>query len=206
MLQLNGNPLDRAKLQSLAEKVDYVVAADGGLNALMQCKVKPDLVIGDLDSADASYVTQVPSIQISDQYSTDLEKAFTHLIEQELSDVYVTGAEGGRSDHFMCNFFLLWKYVAKFHIQVVANDWIGAFLAQKNIIALQKNSLVSLIPFTNCTQVTLRGFTYNLDQQDMMFGDVGISNVSTSDEVWIEMSAGKMLGIVYDVNMKWSPK
>ncbi|MEZ4820587.1 MAG: thiamine diphosphokinase [Bdellovibrionota bacterium] len=128
---LNGAPLEKSFLVSRVASVDYVVAVDGGLNGLIESGITPDIVIGDLDSAKPEYIKKVRSLHMPDQYSTDLEKAFEHLKKIQITNVDVVGIEAGRVDHFLSNFFLLWKYVSDFSIQVRGVDWIGIFGRKK---------------------------------------------------------------------------
>ena len=50
----NGETLPAKTLKELAQKADFVLAADGGANRALACGVTPDLVIGDLDSVSPS--------------------------------------------------------------------------------------------------------------------------------------------------------
>jgi thiamine pyrophosphokinase len=51
LLVANGSPPTRKLLRSLADRTSCVMAVDGGLEALFRCRVAPDHVVGDLDSA-----------------------------------------------------------------------------------------------------------------------------------------------------------
>ncbi|MEZ4820586.1 MAG: hypothetical protein R3A45_12170 [Bdellovibrionota bacterium] len=74
-------------------------------------------------------------------------------------------------------------------------------MAEKSKIILQPDTVVSLIPFTDCQGVTLDGFEYPLQNHNITLGNVGISNISRTEQVNILIKSGKMLGIVYDVDM-----
>ena len=46
-----GNSPSKEILLKYIEEGDYIIGADKGCNALYEYKIKPDLVIGDFDSA-----------------------------------------------------------------------------------------------------------------------------------------------------------
>jgi len=87
-----------------------LVAADGGANALARIGLRPDLVIGDLDSmtnATRRWVGEQCILERPDQDRTDLEKALEHVeTEVGATRVLVLGALGGRLDHALYNLAL----------------------------------------------------------------------------------------------------
>ena len=72
-----------------------LLAADGGANALLDLGRKPDMVIGDMDSARA-LPEDLPRIKLSGQDDTDLQKCLARI---ETPLLVGLGFLDGRSDH-----------------------------------------------------------------------------------------------------------
>ena len=60
LLVLAGEPPDESLLAWRAEEADFVIAVDGGMNALIHAGIQPDLLVGDFDSLNLRL--QVPSL------------------------------------------------------------------------------------------------------------------------------------------------
>ncbi len=199
LICLDGEPPSKRTLYRELKEVDCVIAADGGANWLFGYNIAPDVLIGDLDGVKKKTLVRLPStqvIQIKDQYSTDLEKAFAWAVKQKIKSVTVMAVAGKRVDHILSNFSLLWKFHKKMSIEIVHDDWHAYLLPnQKLSVDVRKGMTISLIPFSNCSGITLRGFQYPLTGASMKLGQVGVSNVASRPNVSIQIKRGHMLGI-----------
>src|SRR4051812_26212139 len=93
---------------------DHVVAADGGSTLAKRLGLTPDLIIGDLDSADPALVAQweatgveVQRYQHTEKLETDTELAVLEALRWQPGRIYLLGAMGGRLDHEIANILLL---------------------------------------------------------------------------------------------------
>jgi thiamine pyrophosphokinase len=198
---LDGDPPSKQTIQGMIRTGDCIVAADGGANWLNDYKIKPHVLIGDLDGVRKNVLQTIPKssiVQKKDQYSTDLEKAFTWVMKKKIKYVVVMGAAGKRIDHTLSNFSLFWKFHKKGNtIQIFHDDWWAALLNQtKNTLLVEKGMTISLIPFSNCSGITLKGFQYSLTNAKMKLSEVGISNIARGRTVEITVKQGRMLAIV----------
>src|ERR671911_857583 len=96
------------------ENAALVIAADGGAAALNRLSRHPDLLVGDLDSADAGLVARLEAegaeIQRhpADKEATDTELAVVAALAAGATEVVILGALGGRRlDHELANLLLL---------------------------------------------------------------------------------------------------
>ena len=100
-LVLNGQlPVNKTHLAFINDS-SIIIAADGSLNHLIQNKIIPHLVIGDLDSADKGLIEKynVQSIEIKDQSKTDFEKILIWCLEKNIQKISIFGIAGKDEDH-----------------------------------------------------------------------------------------------------------
>jgi len=113
ILFANGTFPAAEKFISQIEDGDTLIAIDGGLSHMVQHGLSPDLIIGDLDSADPDDVSRfeaqgVPVQKFScDKNETDLELALEAALIMDPATIWITGAFGKRLDQTLGNIFLL---------------------------------------------------------------------------------------------------
>jgi len=95
------------------EAADVLIAADGGASALHDLGRRPDLLVGDLDSADAGLVARLEADGVpiqrhpADKEATDAELAIDAAVSAGATEVVILGALGGpRLDHELANLLL----------------------------------------------------------------------------------------------------
>ena len=91
-----------------------VCAADRGLEALLQAGISPELLVGDFDSADPGKLERalrIPGLKVERhdpvKDASDLELACGTLFRAGAERIFLLGALGGRMDHELANFRLL---------------------------------------------------------------------------------------------------
>ena len=110
-LIINGG--DNTTNRDQIEKFDYIVAVDSGAEHAYKLFLKPDLIIGDLDSIDKKIYDRVTKDKIEiieyqeDKDYTDFEIALKHVINMEIKDITVIGGEYGDIDHLFGSLFNL---------------------------------------------------------------------------------------------------
>ena len=91
------------------EEADYSIAVDGGFLSFRQADLLPNLLIGDLDSLSETELESIKYAgfqvqQISDQHTTDFEKALNWVSQNlKTKHLIVLGGLGKRSDHMITN-------------------------------------------------------------------------------------------------------
>jgi thiamine pyrophosphokinase len=207
LLIANGEIGDKEFYSNLMDKedFDYITCADGGANNAYKLKIKPDSIVGDLDSINEkvrAYFTgeKVDFIKYPAQKNeTDTEIALSHLIENGCNRIIMIGCSGKRIDHTMANIHLLYE-LAKKNIDAIMVDEYNSMeviLNEKSLTG-KKGCTVSLVPLSESVKkITLHGFYYQLNNQDLYMGSSrGISNVVTDDKAKIEFEQGVLL-LVY---------
>ncbi|MGE5463191.1 MAG: thiamine diphosphokinase, partial [Syntrophothermus sp.] len=109
----NGELPDLNQARLLLHEADMLICADGGTSHALALAIKPDLIIGDLDSADAQalHTFKDAGVDIAsyprDKNETDLELAINRAIELAPQQIIIIAALGGRLDQTLANITLL---------------------------------------------------------------------------------------------------
>lgn len=188
-------------LKKWAQKVDFVLAADGGADGALTAGIMPDAVIGDLDSASLrarQAFKNIPFIHVKRQDNTDLEKALDWLTLQQFDECFIVGATGGRLDFTLGNFLSVLPYLSKIKITFIGENWRIFPLTKSFVFSARKGARMSIIPLTSCQNITLKGVKYRLDGVEWQLGQTGISNVITAQKTEVLFDCGYMLMYVED--------
>src|SRR5262249_12740601 len=124
-----------------------LVAVNGGINHCVSLGLRPDLLIGDLDSADPHLLKSVSNIPIKsypkDKNKTDLEIALK-LVSQNGEELTVFWALSGRTDHLLGNLVLLSRYPGKVFLE---SEKERLFVINKKAsFSTYPGQIISLIP------------------------------------------------------------
>ena len=201
LLVLAGEPPDESLLAWRAEDADFVIAVDGGMNALIHAGIQPDLLVGDFDSFDPSSSSSVSCevVREEGQDSTDLEKALRHLPGDEAPDeIVLLGATGGRSDHFLTNLLVASTLPERTKVALDATDEIirrATPVCSVSLIGMSGQT-VSLLPLARCDGVTTKGLRWELADATMGPGVLlGQSNEAVSEDVSVSLRTGNLFVI-----------
>lgn len=198
----NGEPPSRMLLREAARQSDLIVAADGGANSAVALGVRPDIVIGDLDSikpATRRVLRAALILRVDRQDNTDLEKALDFLAFRGVRRIVIVGATGRRIDFTLGNLSVLWNYARSMDITVAGDGWRATPVVRSLSVRAPKGTVVSIIPFGVCDGITLKGFVYPLRNASMRVGEIGVSNVVASSPARIQVRRGHLLAVVFSL-------
>ena len=182
-------------------KTALKIGVDGGANRLLSLDLKPDFVVGDLDSLTETNRQQFQTsqlYQVDDQETNDVSKVLEFCHQKGIKIVHLLGMQGNRTDHFMacldsCFGFRklleisLWNETER--IDLATGRWSA-------VIPL--GITVSLLPiFGPVTGVNSWGLAYALNGRSLSPGrpPCGVSNISVKQNVKIEFTEGTLLVI-----------
>ncbi len=193
----NGEPPSAATVRTLAGGAGKIVCADGGANVAARFRIRPDVIVGDLDSLTRRSRRKFASAEIlqrTSQYATDLEKALDYCIAKKFREVKIIGAAGKRFDHSLSNVSILRKYHGRLTIRCIEAGG-EFFIATKRIsLGTIRGQIVSLVPLGSCVGITTRGLMYELRNGTLEVGvSEGQSNVAVASIVTITMRSGSLL-------------
>jgi thiamine pyrophosphokinase len=198
----NGELPDLKKARSLLQSDDYIVCADGGIRHALALGATPDLIIGDMDSAEKE---QLKSLQESgvlielfphDKNETDLELAINRAIELNPKQIMIVAALGGRLDQTLANITLLTSIrLSKFDIRL--DDAVEEIFLCRDQVEIHGKSgdIVSLIPWGGAvSEVQTTNLNWTL-RKETLYPDKtrGISNEMLGDTASVSIGSGLLL-------------
>ncbi len=183
-----------------------LVAADGGANYLYRIGLRPDVIIGDLDSIQGEVLDYyVRAGVVVNRYPSDKDKtdsclALEYAVSRGVDEVVIWGAIGNRIDHTLANLHLLSMSLKVGVPFVIDTHELSIFLVSVGVeLTVTVGATLSLLPFTEeVSGITGRGLKYRLQDSAMELGfPYGVSNVAVASVVEIEVKKGVLLVVVF---------
>jgi thiamine pyrophosphokinase len=184
----------------LADRADLIAAADSGLALAENAGLRPDWIIGDMDSLDdPSRLDKYPPDRVLRfpvcKDFTDTELALDLLWDRGCGDITVAGGGGGRLDHILA-------MAALFERERFPSRW---FTAREKIFTVsgvffyraEKNRMVSVFPVGNGPwKAQSSGLKWPLDGVAWRRGVFGVSNVVETGDIDVTALSGRFLIII----------
>lgn len=203
LIVANGELDAEAGRRIRAERWDDVIAVDGGAAHCERLGLRPDLIIGDLDSLPdgvrASFERQgVPfERHPTAKNETDLELALLRALEQGAEALVLAGALGGRLDMTLGNLLLLADPRLAHACAEIWHEGSTTRLLRPpgGDVSGEPGDTVSLIPLQgDALGVVTEGLHYPLRNEDLRFAQGrGISNILAGDHGAVRLREGLLL-------------
>ena len=177
---------------------DLVVCTDGAYHYLVENQITPHYICGDFDS-----ILEIPEnstsqiVHLPDQDFTDFEKTLQFLIERNIREVEVYGSTMRHQDHFLGNLHSALRFQNQISIRF-HDTFQYFFLAKKHTFIKEvKGKIISLFPFPLAQNITLKGFEYPLNNEDLELGvRIGTRNKAVMDTIEIIFESGNLFVFV----------
>ena len=195
LLLTGGYGPARADLEPFLQAVGPIVAADSGYDLALALGLRPDLIVGDMDSVRAE---RLPAERVRrfprDKEYTDTELGLHALKELCCDRVVIAGGGGGRLDHllFIAGLFeretlpLCWV-TSHEHVEAIrgAASYVGCV-----------GQTVSFLPLSGGAAIERSaGLRWPLDGLRWRPGEGGVSNVITASPMRVTVAEGAVLMI-----------
>lgn len=166
-----------AALAALLADSCLLVAVDGGLNTCRRGKRRPDLFVGDCDSA-ARIPKSIPQVVYErDKDFSDLAGALGEMRRRSVHLLVLAGFLGGRLDHEWSNLFELSGASRWFRGILAPTDRGTLLITSRGCKAVTvRNRTISLLALGSGATVSLRGTKWTLRRQRIRPGSLGLSN------------------------------
>lgn len=192
---LAGNDTPIATVGAWAETADWVIAADGAANRLLEAGISIDAIVGDMDSVDPLLErTNLEFLEDPDQETTDCDKLLLHVhLRYPGAAFALAGIEGDRFDHVLSSIFSIGRILPE--TRLILRDGFAWFVTpdRKLDVATTPGDLVSLIPLLPCSGVKMGGVKWQPTPELAPLGATSTSNEAVSERVSAAIKAGAAL-------------
>jgi len=197
----NGELPDLNKARALSRKDDYIICADGGTRYALSLNLKPDLIIGDMDSTGREQLQNFQEAEVSielfphDKNETDLELAINRAIDLNPKQIIIVAALGGRLDQTLANITLLTgPQLSAFDVRL--DDGVEEIFLCRDQVQVhgQRGDIVSLIPWGQATsEVQTVNLKWPLRKETLYPHKTrGISNEMLGESASISIGSGSL--------------
>lgn len=197
----NGDITEINETLELLNEYEIIICADGASNRLHRAGITPDYILGDLDSIDEKTLEYFKEKQVKFiKFNPEKDFSDTHicidfLIERGYREIDLYGALGGRWDHSLSNFGMLYyAYEKNVHLNLIDRYdkafvcGIGKYISKKT-----ENQHFSIFAVFEDAKVTLEGVKYPLNQYNLKRGEsIGLSNEYIGD-CYVEIKKGSAI-------------
>lgn len=194
ILLVGAGPAYPDKVSKTLPFVESVVAVDGGLAILRDMDLRPDLVVGDLDSAladDLTWAGQDCVVHTPDQDSTDLQKALAAVSAPVIVGI---GFLGARLDHHMAAMTALLQDLRP--TVLIKGEEICFITPRHFEMHMGVGDAVAFYPLKPC-RVTTQGVAYPVqDAQMAPDGLISTSNKMTHGRLSIDVDDHALMTVV----------
>ena len=194
-LIVNGG-LNSTKRDQLGN-YDLIVAVDSGTEQAYKLFLKPNLIIGDLDSIDEKTIKRAEKDEVqilkyeTNKNETDFELALKYVIGKEIKDITIIGGEYGEIDHLFGVLTVIISFQEDQQILWIHKDQ-SVLIPNTKKIAIGNNVEFSILPFTNLKNLNISGAQWNLDNENIEFGkSLTLRNISIDNYIEVSVDDGK---------------
>lgn len=191
------------EMEAYLQPGDFIVACDAGYRNAAKLGVRPDLIVGDFDSAPQPQTDRETIVLPHVKDDTDTQFAARWLVEHGFDEVVLLGALGGaRVEHMFAN-ISTGLYLALQGVEVVLADARSEmhYLLPDHPLDLARKDWMYLSVFAlgaPMTGVTLQGVYYPLQEATLSELDypLGTSNEFTQPVAHLQCSTGHGLVVL----------
>ena len=194
----NGEPPTRALLDDFYSEDMLLLCADGGADTARRYGLKPDYIVGDLDSIsrDIAEDQTVRFIRVdADNTGTDIQKVLRHAVELGISEAVLLGFTGRRTDHLIWNLSVLKTFSEQISLRLVDEYCDMRLIGHHIRYSAAIGQKISLCPLNGPAEgIVTSGLKFALQGENLIPGlRDGISNEVITDPVEIKVERGDLL-------------
>ncbi len=193
----------KEKLSKIIKDIDYVICADGGFNNAKSLGIRPDLVMGDMDSIKGALPKKINFIKFPvEKDDTDMMLCVKKALEMGAEEIIIIGGTGGdRIDHTIANICIL-KFLDEINIshRLISDTQELLILGEGKSLKIKnlEGHTISVFPFgSDLCKVWYDGLYYKMSGDNIYINSpVGISNRVISRNSIVKILKGSALLII----------
>lgn len=193
-LIISGGQCEKIKIK---DKYDLIIACDKGYLNARKLKIKPDVIVGDFDSAKKpNHFDNVLSVSpIKDDTDTGL--AIKYALKNGYRDIDIVCALGGRIDHMFANISFM-KYIVEHSgaAKILSNDAMLIVHGKGKVKIQKENSkYLSIFSLSDKSKIDyIKGTKYDVKNIVLRNGfPLGVSNEIKNRFAEISVASGMVL-------------
>jgi len=172
-----------------------IIATDGSANQLINNGILPTYIIGDMDSIHADILNQFNCIHISDQNTTDFDKAVDFAKNHDLYPSIITGVDGGFLDHSLNNFSTFVKLQSALYVSAENFGFCVSNCTKK--MSLPIGTKISIFGAPSADVIT-KGLKWEINNERLSFFSYNsCSNRTNQNEIEITAKNGTVFVLIY---------
>lgn len=195
------------KIKPVVLEKDFVIACDYGYKYCEEFGITPDLIVGDFDSypnSEENISQKSDKIKIlkfqKEKDDTDTMIAIKYAIENEIKDIVIYGAFGGRLDHMYANIQSAVYAVEHDSKCMIIDENNILYVIKNNKITINKKENYSISIFSHTNKsfgVNSKGLKYQLEDFTLENSfPIGVSNEFLTDFAEISVKKGTLIIIL----------
>jgi len=186
ILVLNGKLPKKNNLINFLKNYNKIICVDGAANRVVNAQIKPNYILGDLDSIKKTIISNNKTIKLHNQNYNDLYKSLDWLKKEKITEIDIIGIDGKRPDHMIGNFDIIFKKINDFNIKIFTDHGTFYTIKKKKIFKDCLNKQVSIFsPFLK-NKISSYGLKYELKNKQLNYLYEGTLNQAIKNELKIE--------------------
>ena len=200
MIVCSGEDYSPDKIKQYAAEANYIIACDGGTDILLKCGIKPDMVMGDMDSTKMLGEIEQGGWEVirfpREKDYTDSELAIQKALEMKPKHIYMFAATGSYVDHSLVNIIAIVRNAPI--CEIVTSNAVISFKTESFEFENGINRRFSLFPITDVKNIRLIGAKYQYPKSDLVPWEFSLGNEGIAETVKVEFDSGSMLLVLFD--------
>lgn len=193
LILLNGELGAASAVRRAAREAKLVICADGGARHAASLKIKPRLIIGDMDSLPARLPKWSDTVFLCDfdADSSDFEKALRFAANQGFREALVAAAFGA-PDYALVNFAVAERWSDKLAVRFLGEPGARLLGPGTHRLACRRGRRVTLLAMRERSRIATQGLLFPLKNEWLERGSRGLSNRATSSTVTVNVRQGRV--------------
>lgn len=197
-----GDKMSKSSV-SYIETGDFVICADRGLNYAYENEIRPNLIVGDMDSVSLDILKMYDDVEQikfkAEKDFSDSELAIKIAVERGYNDIIMFSAIGTRIDHSLANIMMIGKYYEEGVEISIINEYSEICILKENNVFKEFNyDFFTIIPLSRKLEgLDIFNAKYELRNKTVNFGDtLCVSNETLNNELRISKQKGNAILIL----------